>query len=99
MNVASCSKKETHTQNIGEVSTTLEYNWHAPSTLSQSKEAVFNFISLNFMLYPFDPSGINLRILNKYDWISTARDEKSRVELISLFFNLCQKKMAHAAVN
>ena len=100
VNVASRSKKETRTQNSGKVSTTLEYNWHAPSTLSQSKEAVFNFVSLNFMLYPFDPSGINiLRILNKYDWISAARDEKSRVELISSFFNLCQKKMAHAAVN
>ena len=101
VSVTSRSKKETRTHNSsGSVSTTMEYNWFAPTNLAQTREAVFNFASLNFYLYPFDPTGLTLlRILNRYDWMVMAKDEKARVELIKVFFDLVLKKSAHAALN
>ena len=101
VSVASRSQKETRTHTTGGgVSTTLEYNWYAPTNLSQAKEAVFNFASLNFLLFPFDPTGLTLlRLLNRYEWFAVARSEKARVELITSFFNLVLKKVANAALN
>ena len=100
VSVASRAKRETRTHNSEEVSTTMEFNWQTPTNLSQAREAVHNFANLNFMLFPFDPTGlVLLRLLNKYNWFSMARDEKTKVELIRSFFNLCMKKSAHAAMN
>ena len=95
------ARRETRTHNPnGTTSSVTEFNWLTPTSFSQAKEAVFNFASLNFYLWPMDPSGLNLlRIYNKFEWFPTAKDEKTRGDLITGFFNLAMRKIAHAALN
>ena len=101
VSVSSRSRKETRTHNTtGSISTTTEFNWFPATNLSQAKEAVFNYSALSFYIWPADPSPIILlKLFNKYDWFPSARDEKTRVDIISAFFNMAMKKVALAAVN
>ena len=99
--VSSKPQKEVRTyDNDGSINTSVDFNWVAPTTLSQTKEAVLNFASVNFFLYPFDPTGLMLiRLLSKYKWLEYIRQEKTKVELLNTFFNMIMRKNKSAATN
>ena len=80
------------------VSTTIDYLWESPTTLAQVQEALLNFCSIQQQLWPLDPSGlIMLRIVNKYNFASSASSLSERVALISTYFNMvCRENAARA---
>ena len=98
VNVSSKPIKKVERREEDGVHSTLDFNWEAPSSLSQVTDALHNYCSALQFLWPYDPTGIILmRIINKYNYFSAAQSLSERVQLISTFFNSVLRENAARA--
>lgn len=98
LNVTSRPLKKLERREDDGVFTTVDFQWEAPTSLSQVSEALLNYCSVLQQLFPLDPSGlIIMRLVNKYNFASSAPTIADRISLISTFFNLvCRENSARA---
>jgi len=98
VNVASKPIKRVEKREEDGVHSTLDFNWEAPTSLSQVTDALHNYCSALQFLWPYDPTGIILmRVINKYNFFSAAHSLAERVQLISTFFNAVLRENAARA--
>lgn len=98
VNVSSKPIKRVEKREEDGVHSTLDFNWEAPTSLSQVTDALHNYCSVLQFLWPYDPTGIILmRIINKYNFFSAAHSLSERVNLVSTFFNAVLRENAARA--
>ena len=98
LNVASRPLKKQEKREDKGVFTTLDFQWDAPTSLSQVTEALLNYCSMMQMMWPYDPTGlILLRLVNKYNHISAASSLTERINIITTFFNTVTRENASRA--
>ena len=98
LNVASKPLKKIEKREDDEVYSTLDFNWEAPSNLSQVTDALLNYSTVLMHLWPYDQTGlIIMRVLNKYNQIACAPTLSERVTVITSFFNLVLRENAARA--
>ena len=92
--------KEMRKQDCDGATTITDFNWDIPDSIGKVQDAIFNYCALLHNLWPFDPTGIAmLRLLNKYKWMGHVENVKTKVEIISGFFNEALLSNAQRAVN
>jgi len=80
------------------ISSSLDFNWEAPSNLSQVSDALLNYCTILLHLWPLDQTGlIILRLVNKYNYFPMANSLTERVNLVSTFFNTVLRENAARA--
>ena len=80
------------------ISSSLDFNWEAPSNLSQVSDALLNYCTILLHLWPLDQTGlILLRLVNKYNYFPMANSLTERVNLVSTFFNTVLRENAARA--
>jgi len=90
-------KKIEHRAEDG-VYSTIDFAWKAPTTLGQVTDALLNYCTCLMMLWPYDQTGlILLRVINKYNYLSTAPSLQERVNLITTFFNTVLRENSNRA--
>lgn len=98
VNVSSKPIKRVEKREEDGVHSTLDFNWEAPTSLSQVTDALHNYCSALQFLWPYDPTGLILmRIINKYNFFSAAHSLTERVNLVSTFFNAVLRENAARA--
>ena len=81
-------KMQISRMDAGAVANTIDYDWEDPGTMSQVTEAILNYATVNQQLWPYDVTAtIMQRLLGRYKWLSSCNEQKTRVELISKFFD------------
>ena len=80
------------------ITSSLEFNWEAPTNLSQVSDALLNYCTILLHLWPLDQTGlIILRLVNKYNYFPCANSLTERVNLVSTFFNTILRENAARA--
>ena len=98
VNVSSKPIKRVEKREEDGVHSTLDFNWEAPSSLSQVSDALLNYCSALMFLWPYDQTGLILmRVINKYNYCAVAPSLTERVNLISSFFNCVLRENAARA--
>ena len=98
--VASKPRREVRRVDDDGYSVTTDLSWEVPLSLTAVQEAVSNFACINAVLWPLDPTGsIMQRLLMKYKWFTPANDAKTRIEVVTSYFNNILKRNANRAVN
>lgn len=82
------------------VCTILDNQWENPASLYAIQDAIANYGVLLHHLWPLDMSfHIMNKVLVKYRWVALADSMKTRVEVISQFFNSVLRANSRRAAN
>ena len=91
-------KKIERREDEGIVST-LDFAWENPTSLSQITDGMLNYCTALHHVWPYDPTGlIIMRIVNKYNFASSAPSMSERISVITAFINSVLRENATRAI-
>ena len=98
INVGSQPLQKLEKRDEAGITSSLDFNWEAPTNLSQVSDALLNYCTILLHLWPLDQTGlIILRLVNKYNYFPCANSLTERVNLVSTFFNTILRENAARA--
>ena len=81
-------------------SSITDYDWITPTSIAQVQEGIINYITVNHALWPHDTTGFSmLRLLTRFKWFEYIDEIKTRINLVTAFFNAVMRKNRTAAAN
>ena len=82
------------------VTSLFDFSWEEPSTMLQLQDSILNYCFLLHNMWPYDTTGLQiLGCLTKYRWIAHAPDMKTRIDIITAFFDSVLRVNAIRATN
>ena len=86
-NITSKPMKEMRSRDATGISTISDFDWMLPNRVSQCRDSVLVFATVNRSLWPYDTDISLTKVYNRYDWCVLAGSEGNRVKLVRAVFN------------
>lgn len=100
MNITGKPIKEVRRQEKDGVVSFQDYSWEDPQSMRQVIEAIENYRTLLTLLWPMDQTGnIIGRLLMKYRNIQASNDPRTKVAVVTAYFDKAQRMNARRAAN
>ena len=92
--------KEIRRQDEDGVCTITDNQWESPATLQGVQDAIANYGILLHHLWPLDMTALVInKILVKHRWLAQSDSMKTRIDIITLFFNAVLRANSRRAAN